>query len=859
MRASTCLLVSFFLAAAILPLTKIQAVESSGWTSIDKKSGHVIVIGENANSVTRFAAQELKGYLLRITGAEIPIRKDSDLRELPEKALLVGAGRYTVELGVELMDPAPEAFLVKSVGGRIVMLGDDVPKEKGDAIVPFSYFYSRKGSVFAVYEFLERFGGVRWLFPGRTGEVVPSLEAVKVDGVDLKDHPDVDARWLWSMGSCLKDISPFSVPMRNEAEFNLWLMRLRQGMTLQLGFRGGFSHSWGEYIEGNKYFDSHPEYYALCKGERQKVWLDKDGRPKNQQAQVCTSNPEVVAIFARRIQEMYKPEEQCIVSISPNDGGGFCECASCKALDHPELYGPDDGYHGVVLSDRIFTFVNAVAREVKRTHPKLTIGIMAYTYFNPPPKTIDRFESNVRVKFVEQPESYYHKPIYREKMRANLEEWSSRVPGLVISEHYDDQLRIPVSYFLPTIKENTRLLTSHRVCGVSMEMHHYVPCRHMDYYVLSRLFWNGRQDVEALLGDYFERGYGKAAAPMRRYFDFMNGAFRKRQTDVRCAANAAAVPELWLQEDLETSSRLLNEATAVADSDDVRNRIEFVRCGNTFMSLFRNLAVSSHEMTMAGFPIPMRRGLDGWGLDVQEAMSAEAEKAMIFKAYGSYRALLSFLKQYAGVPGLDPRLLWAYAVADGYPQAIVTYEGMAEGRCQTVLLDDAEGGRLRAWSRRDKDVVIGEGAGRSGEKSIVVKVEGATSKTFGERIVQVEEGVSYIVSLYYRPLKVSVVDSKATGSGGGSIEGPTMILRFQNGKGVLAASDGPLCRPIFASNRFASGLDKWYRLSRSFQVPENVGANKIRFIINVPPGEWSIDDISIVKAGRFDLATGELK
>jgi len=45
------------------------------------------------------------------------------------------------------------------------------------------------GTLYGVYEFLERFLGVRWLMPTSLGEVVPKTTSVQVGDVDIKQQP----------------------------------------------------------------------------------------------------------------------------------------------------------------------------------------------------------------------------------------------------------------------------------------------------------------------------------------------------------------------------------------------------------------------------------------------------------------------------------------------------------------------------------------------------------------------------------------------------------------------------------------------------------------------------------------------
>ena len=51
---------------------------------------------------------------------------------------------------------------------------------------------------YAVDDFLERFVGVRFYFPGDAGTVIPSLKKWAVPAIDLADRPDMQTRTMYT-------------------------------------------------------------------------------------------------------------------------------------------------------------------------------------------------------------------------------------------------------------------------------------------------------------------------------------------------------------------------------------------------------------------------------------------------------------------------------------------------------------------------------------------------------------------------------------------------------------------------------------------------------------------------------------
>jgi hypothetical protein len=83
------------------------------------------------------------------------------------------------------------------------------------------------------------------------------------------------------------------------------------------------------------------------------------------------------------------------VSIMPPDGyTSICQCEKCRGKDSPER-----NERGL-LSDHVWDFVNRVAREIAKTHPRAKVLNCAYGVYTLPPLKIDKLEPNVVVCIV---------------------------------------------------------------------------------------------------------------------------------------------------------------------------------------------------------------------------------------------------------------------------------------------------------------------------------------------------------------------------------------------------------------------------------------------------------------------------
>ncbi len=333
---------------------------------------------ERAALVAETAAEELAGHLRRVTGADVArIEEGADL-----------AGRFPFRVGFAPPGgaAAPEREEARWVVTREAAWfhGDDTP--------------GANGTQTAVYDFLERQLGIRWIEPGdagiayreqprltlQTGEVrwVPQLVFRKIRQSIRKDQPHrpIDA----------PHTDAFLIPLeehnaRVEDEL-LWERRMRMG-----GARPGGSHAFSTWWE--KYGATHPDYFAQNRfGKREPVPLAK---PDQTAAfvKICPSNPRV----AEQLIANWLPYRhlRANVDVGPNDGHNFCECEACRAQDAPRAGEAWDAH----LTDRYVHLANAVAREARKHRPDAYAGLYAYLATLYPPRRLT-LEPNVVVQLV---------------------------------------------------------------------------------------------------------------------------------------------------------------------------------------------------------------------------------------------------------------------------------------------------------------------------------------------------------------------------------------------------------------------------------------------------------------------------
>ena len=104
-----------------------------------------------------------------------------------ETFILVGEGELTQKLGVTSEDLGPGGIIIKTTGNALVILGADKKRPSDTSSDPW-------GTRYAVTQFLEDYLGVKYLWPGELGKVVPNNETIAIPNIDLSFTPPIAQR-----------------------------------------------------------------------------------------------------------------------------------------------------------------------------------------------------------------------------------------------------------------------------------------------------------------------------------------------------------------------------------------------------------------------------------------------------------------------------------------------------------------------------------------------------------------------------------------------------------------------------------------------------------------------------------------
>ena len=133
----------------------------------------------------------------QITGAKVKVLT-APTGKVP--AFIVGDVKAAKAAGIDLAKLDRDGFFIKTFKGNVIIIGND---ERSPRALRESFM--QRGTVNGVYDFLERFGGVKFYFPGPMGTIVPVKKNWALPAIDIADRPDSQFRQIYCIE--LKDLN----------------------------------------------------------------------------------------------------------------------------------------------------------------------------------------------------------------------------------------------------------------------------------------------------------------------------------------------------------------------------------------------------------------------------------------------------------------------------------------------------------------------------------------------------------------------------------------------------------------------------------------------------------------------------
>lgn len=453
------------------------------------KSDYKIALPDSASAAEKYAASELQAFLAQSTGAKLPIVSESEVGF--GKAIYIGNTNKAGILAERAKKLKTDGVLNKTLGEDIAILGQN-----------------DRGTIYAVYSFLQKYLGIRFL--ARDCTIIPRKRNLALPEIDYAYAPPFAYREILAYDYAYYD---FAFRQKLNGENMTQVLGRPQGAP-NIASPGvqivPFVHSAAGMVPPSKYFATHPEYFGLVGGQRRNEVIS---------GQLCYTNPDVLKICTEEaLKYLAMSKSVAYVDISQNDAWvgnwGACECEKCQAVVKEE--GAQSG--------TILRLVNAIADVVAQKYPDRFVETLAYQYsISAPTKTKPR--DNVVIRLCHHA-CYFHGIEGEElggEFRKGIEDWT-RICKNVFVWHYGVNFW---SYLAPnpnleSIAKDIRYYNKHGLRGVMLQANiqstggEMAPLRQ---YLWSQMAWDPKQDPTKLRREFCKGYYGPAAKDVLQFLE----------------------------------------------------------------------------------------------------------------------------------------------------------------------------------------------------------------------------------------------------------------------------------------------------------------------------------------------------
>lgn len=609
--------------------------------AMNGKANAILVLAQKPNSSEQQAAQLLQRVFAEISGAKFTVVFEDKVPEQSvdanqkflvdgqsyETLVYIGSTQRAKAAGINADDLKADGFRLQTRGNTLFLVGHDSSPMLDAEEKPVTsggtgptHYVQASGTRNGAYALLERHFGCRWLWPSEAGgEVLPKKDTLTLPPINESDEPAIAQRGIRNyypedginaygrrqqqtvLPLLHSSYSEFLKKSKNSGD---WFdaMKLGQSVVLNLG------HSYGDYWK--RFGETHPEYFALqADGTRNQVRL---GESSAGQAHLDVSNPELIQHIAQEVIQKFDADPGLTsVSIAPNDGSypSFCLCEVCRRLDPPngdpvsfsivDKSGTARRISYVSLTDRYVLYYSKIAEIVAKKYPRKLLGAYAYSTYSSPP-LYAKLPSNVVISYVGLT---YFNDAQRQHDLQSWDQWSQAANQLQlrpnallgnygIASNYAHKLGVDIKHAYQT-----------GMVGTDFDsLTHDWAARGLNDYVLAKLLWDPSQDIDELIIDYCDAGFGPASPAVQKYFarlEELTNAVAKAAADSSRVEDGIdpnsrnggllLLTRIYTPEKLAELQSILDDAKKQAGQNEaVLKRIEFLEQAMRFASAETN-------------------------------------------------------------------------------------------------------------------------------------------------------------------------------------------------------------------------------------------------------------------------------
>ena len=486
-----------------------------------------------ARQSLRISSAYLQKFFERTTGQK-PVVLPPDSPELGKYRYKIYLGKsiHTDKLGIDITAMPPDGFKVMTCEDGIAIAGRD------GSMIPGSYHwnelgnYAENGTVGAVFDFLERFLGMRFYYPG-LGVVAPKITDLTITPVAYTDHPKYLTREFGHLTSAFHGKNAKSstiIGFEKTTEWP-WDNVPNDQADFRAAYRAASRPTRWMCSEGpypSLVAKAFPDKLDICFYRDRKGILHQSFT-KYTDNYFDVSNPDFAKLLAESFEKFYATKgaysplwDKCF---RPNpEYMYFGQVDAGCVIDNERTANlkprvPKD-YN--LMSEVCGQFNLHLGNYLKKSLPDKKIAVMAYANYISAPDTVKKYPDNVRVMVCSGTPVFIRDKKSEEFWKNLYGEWNKKLADKVVMYPYDPSYS-QQGGIAHAIRGHFEGEFLRKMAPFTSDFAIF-PCVFFswDYYysnyLISRAYWNPDFNAKAALEEQWKLLYGPAAPYLKEFY-----------------------------------------------------------------------------------------------------------------------------------------------------------------------------------------------------------------------------------------------------------------------------------------------------------------------------------------------------
>ena len=553
---------------------------------------------EMAKSIT-VAVRQFAKFVGRQTGTVPQIYDAAEKVPAGMPIVYIGRSAATDDAGIDVSALPAEGFVVKTVKGGIALVGNDSSldpdfEEKERRALGKG---TRKATVWAVYDFMERVFGMRFFYPGPDGTLLPTLRDVVLPPCHYTDAPRFKNRGTYYMRMTPAEVAAATgVDVTSEDVADFMLADRWAKTDSFTSMHSPFPDKWAK---------ANPDKIGIAffRNPGGHIYCNKNGHSGNY---FDVTNLEFADALVESCRRFYDSEGKDSQGFDYNDGSyiTFGQCDMDVNLEEMQgksvvkelglitaenvAAGP-----GGWFSDIYARFYKYLGDRIKDEFPGKKLVVMPYSrYVLPPFQDKYYLPDNVEVGVcLSLAPRFFRNAEVNAYCRNVLGGWKKALGGRPVQQLWTYNAGNNAFVHAIATEEMGPFIKEMGDCVGDIEVFHefnLFPSRHgekgktcLNFYYATyagmRAFWNPAFDFETAIGEHWEPFYGKNAG---RHLREVHRILRESYFKFACTNDSYRKNPLYpisVLDALEKELEVAEKATAVGSVERRRFNV-FSKC-----------------------------------------------------------------------------------------------------------------------------------------------------------------------------------------------------------------------------------------------------------------------------------------